>query len=177
MKLPIFKRTYEFYKRFGSLLSFGKLAQISGVEMQTAEAWGRPVESDEFPTGTGKRNPTDTVMRQIRNIHGKDAGLARVWANAFPKYVDHLDALNGKTRAQVESGSLCQIIGESAQEHLDIVLAFMNEGEHDHERLETEVLEAISKLNELLACLKESAKKDIEGNVFAGMNGHTARVN
>lgn len=174
MKLPIFKRTYEFYKRFGSLWTFGKLAQISGVEMQTAEAWGRPVESDEFPTGTGKRNPTDTVLRQIRTIHAKDAGTARVWANTFPKYVDHLDALSGKVRAQIETGSLCQIIGESAKEHLDIVLAFMNADEPDYENLEHETLEAISKLNELLACLRESAKAEVE--VFAGLNGREKAV-
>jgi hypothetical protein len=160
-KLPKFKRTFEFYKRLGEMTGFGKIAQISGVCTDTADDWARPVESDDFPTGTGKHNTTETVMRQIRTAHVNDAGFAREWAEVFPAYVDFLDEQAGRERSLNGSNSLCSLIGESAKEHLDIVLAFMKSPNLDHERLEGEILDCVSKLNEMLACVRAEQKKKI----------------
>jgi hypothetical protein len=162
MRKPLFKRTYELYKRLGAAVGFGSVAKISGVCTDTADDWAREAPSDDNPFATGKKNTTDTVMRQIAMAHKTDAGLAREWSNVFPTYVDYLDTVNGVTRAHIEQNPLCSIIGESAKEHLDIVLEYMNNGgEIDFDKLERETVQALAKLNELLACIRERAKVEV----------------
>src|SRR6478672_2800397 len=95
MKRPNYLQTHTFIKRLANLdnCSFGKIAQITGKEIQTAEAWGRPVASNEAPTGTGKANPLDCVLRIIGLAHREQSGLAQEIAEIFPDYVAFL---NGK---------------------------------------------------------------------------------
>lgn len=98
MKRP-FLHTHTFIKRLADLITFGKIAQVSGKEIQTAEAWGRAVESNENPTGTGKRNPLDLVIQLIGLAHKESPALAREMAEVFPLYVEYLDGISKTSRA------------------------------------------------------------------------------
>lgn len=156
-RLPTFRRTFEFYKRLADLASYGVIAQISGVTSDTADDWARPVESDDFPTGTGKNNTTDTVLRQIRKAHTKDPGLAREWASVFLAYVDFLDAQSGVS--EWKSGNLCAVIAQSAKEHMDLVVEYMHKPQPNLEKVWTELQQAKSALNKAEACLREELKE------------------
>lgn len=135
MKLP----THDYIKRLANLenCSYGRIAQACGKSIQTAEAWGRPPESDVNPTGTGKRNPLDCVTRLISLAHKDDPGLAREMAAHF---TDTVEQLEGKT-PQV-TGNINNLIGHSAKEHMDVVLSILNSDSPDWKKAFTEIKQA-----------------------------------
>lgn len=135
MKRP----THELIKRLANLenCTYGRIAQSCGKSIQTAEAWGRPPESDEHPYGTGKKNPLDCVDRLLALAHHDDPGLSREMAEHF---TDTVDALEGK--APEVTGSINSLIGQSAKEHLDIMLLILNSARPDWKKAFTEVKQA-----------------------------------
>ena len=144
MKRP-FLHTHTFIKRLADLVTYGKIAQISGKEIQTAEAWGRPVESNENPTGTGKRNPFDLVLRLIGIAHKEAPALAREMAELFPQYVDYLDHNEQRPTGR----ALNELIGESVKEHSEAVIALLNQTDPNFAGAHTEIKEAIIALERL----------------------------
>lgn len=170
-RLPNFKRTFEFVKRLADLFSYGKIAQISGVSTDVADDWARPYESDEFPSGTGKKDPSQTVLRMIGLAHSKDPGLAREWASVFLAYVDFLDAQSGVK--EWKTGNLCAVIADSAKEHMDLVVEYMHTPNPAHEKVWSELQQAKSALLKAEACLREELKERSEAE--AAIKTKTAR--
>lgn len=154
-KLPIWKRTFEFFKRLGNSekYTFGKIAKNCGNEMQTAEAWGREPQCDEFPFGSGKRNPSDMQIRLIGMAYDDDPGFAREWAMMFPAYVDYLDELHGRRHRQA-GGCAMDILAASFGEHADILKALVNR-EAGAEEVWQELLQFKAIMNQFEACLKQ----------------------
>jgi hypothetical protein len=157
-------RTYTFIKRLGDIVTFGKIAQLAGKEMQTAEAWAREPESLENPHGSGRRNPLDTVLRLIAEAHKHDAGLAREMALTFIEYVDFLDGKKGIEELK-RAGSICELVGRSAKEHTDVVVEMLKNPNPNFHTLKIEHLQAMSALIQVGACIDEELKKDIQADL------------
>jgi hypothetical protein len=139
-----FKNTHRYIRRLADLTSFGTIAQITGKTTDTAEAWGRAPESIENPTGTGKHNPFDTVLRIIGRAHEKSPALAREMGEMFPDYVNYLD---GKARRP--AACLNELIGSSVREHSDVIVNLLNCPEPNFAAVHTEIKEAIIALERL----------------------------
>lgn len=137
MKRPNYSRTFQYIKRLADLVTFGKIAQVCGKEIQTAEAWGREPESNENPHGTGKKNPLDCVLRLIALAHKDDPALAVEIAEIF---TDYADFLQGRTPS--EPGCVNALIGQAAKEHMDVVLAILNTESPDWPKAFTEIKQA-----------------------------------
>ncbi|HRH45874.1 MAG TPA: hypothetical protein PKY82_29800 [Pyrinomonadaceae bacterium] len=157
IKPPKFKRTFEFIHRLAGFVGYGVIAQKSGKELQTAEAWGRAPESVEHPNGTGKRNPFDGVLRLIALAHEKDPGLAGEIAEIFSDYVNFLNEF--KAGEFIKSGnSIYQLLGESTKEHTDVVCEALKAENPDWEKVYTEFKQGEAKFMELGAVIKEKLK-------------------
>jgi len=152
--LPSWKRTFEFVKRLSEHYSFGKIAAVSGKRMEVAEAWGRPMECDEYPSGTGKKDPSQTVLRLIGLAHEKDPGLAREWAATFLEYVDFLDEKEG--RAAVDN--FCAKLAKLIQEHTDVIIECTKSHDPDWVKVFSETKQLQAEINQFLACVKEQLK-------------------
>lgn len=131
---PTYSRTHQYIKRLADLITFGRVAQACGKDIKTAEAWGREPESNENPTGTGQKNPLDCVIRLIGLANEKDPGLALEMAGIFPDFVNFLQG-----RTEQNSGSINSLIGQSAKEHMDVVLAILNSPNPDWGKAFTEI--------------------------------------
>ena len=65
------RKTFEIFNMIASVKSLrNRLAQRFGIKSDSSDAnektvyaWGRPVASDEYPTGTGKPNPVDQLLK------------------------------------------------------------------------------------------------------------------
>ena len=158
-KPPTWKRTFEFIKRLVNSDDYapGLIAQKCGVERETVDAWTRPKESDEYPTGTGKNNPSDTVIRLIGLAHAKDPALAMEWAQTFPEYVGFLNGEVGKSLAKE---SPCEVVARIVKEHADLIVEYTKTDEPDYERLLTEATELQVQLVQFIACCQEHMKND-----------------
>lgn len=175
LKQASYNRTFTFVKRLADYVSFGKIAQLSGKEIQTAEAWGREPESNENPFGTGRKNPFDLTLRLIALAHKEDAGLAREIAEIFTDYADYLIETSGRDFA-AKGGCVNELLAESAKEHTDIIVAALDSVEPDFERVLVEAKQAQSKLSELAACVKEKIKTETGKTVFAPASNGKAKV-
>jgi hypothetical protein len=131
------------------------LAQAFGVGTDTVGAWARAKESDEFPTGTGKRNPIDQVERLIRIAHRYSPGNAREIVQYLADLVNRLDREAGIESART-SGSPCQLLAESAVEHTDVVFVLAGKPNDPAawRKARTEIPQAVAKLQELDGCLE-----------------------
>lgn len=176
IKLPKFKRTYEYIRRVVALehCSPGVLAKMNGVERETVDAWGRPPESDEYPTGTGKKNPIDAFLRLIGLAHKDAPGLAREIASVGGEYVDYLDDLGG--RPFTEQANVCEAVAKSVKEHSDVVVYYLHSSEPDYEILYREAQEMLAASRELVACLEIKAKTEI-AQQKGFLETKTARMN
>lgn len=113
IKAPNFLHTFRLFERLGSLLTFGKVAQCCGKEMQTAEAWGREPASNENPTGSGRKNPIDCILRLMGVAHKEgDRALVREIAETFTEYADFLDEKEISINTDLD-----ELVGKSAKEH------------------------------------------------------------
>lgn len=150
------KRTWEIVAELLTANIKTVLAQAFGVQTDTVGAWARAKESDEYPTGTGKRNPLDQTERFIRIAHRYSPGIAREAANYFVSLVNELDRHAGIESAQL-TGSPCKLLAESASEHTDVVviLAGRPNDPEAWKTARTEIPQAISKLTELDGCLEK----------------------
>jgi hypothetical protein len=151
----MFKKTYLFFKRLADSehCSYGKIAQLSGNTMQTAEAWGRAPESDEFPTGSGKRNPSDLQIRLLGLAYKKSPGLAREWAMIFPAYIDFLDELNGIEHSK-SGRSARELCKRAAKEHADIVCEMLSK-DYDPAIVWKEINQFESANKSFVECIKQ----------------------
>jgi len=141
-------QTHNFIKRIAEHLSYGHIAQMNGVSIQTAEAWGREPESNLNPHGTGKKNPFDSSLRLIGKVHKDDPGLAREIATSYLEYVDVLD---GRTAKAI--GCVSTLVGQCVKEHADVVIALVNADEIDLDVAEREINEldaAVERLRQWL---------------------------
>lgn len=170
-KQPNWKRTFEFIRRLVHLehCSPGIVAKSSGVERETVDAWGRPVESDENPTATGKRTPFDLCLRLIGIAHKDDSGLAREIAETFPDYCDYLDELRGVSFA-AQGGCINEILAQSAKEHADIIVSLLAAPDPDLQDVYREIKQAQAKINELAACCKSKMKAEVKADVFTAQS-------
>lgn len=161
-RMRAWKLTFEFFKKLGTFdeFTFGKIAQLCGKKSETAQAWARPVESDEFPTGTGKRNPFDVVIRLLGMAHKVCPGLAREWAQMFLDYVDFLDR-----RQTGKQETIKALAAKSAKEHLDVVLMILDCDELDLPKINTEICQAQAALNNLQALVKEEMKAEFPAEI------------
>lgn len=125
-KPPIWNQTFTLIGRLAAHYSFGSIAGWCGVEMQTAEAWGREPESDTNPSGSGKANPQDCVKRLIGKAFAKEPGLAREMADVYTAYVDFLEHSAGREFIQ-NGGNLLELLAHSAQEHSDILVKLVDQ--------------------------------------------------
>lgn len=151
--IPTWKQTFKFVARLAEKVTYGKIAKVSGKKTDVAEAWGRPAESDEFPSGTGKRDPSQTILRLIGLAHEGDPGLAREWAETFVEYVDFLD-----DRISPED-SIFELMARSVKEHADVVVQVLHEKHPDYARVYSEAMQAKSAINKIIACAREEMKK------------------
>ncbi len=154
---PTFRRTYEYIKRTAEHVTFGKIAAISGKSTDVAEAWGRPFESDDNPAGTGKKDPSQTILRLIGLAHSKDPGLAREWASTFPEYVDYLDAKAGRESER----SVCELAAIYLKEHAEMVAEILHRNDGNWEGLWTELAQCEGAFFQLKACIKEQMAVEV----------------
>jgi hypothetical protein len=154
MKRPNYLRTFSYIKRLADLITFGKIAKACGKEIGTAEAWGREPESNENPHGTGKKNPLDCVLRLIALAHKESPALAREMAEIFTDYSDYLQG----ERKEV-NGSIKALVGQSAKEHLDIVLLILNHESPNWSKAFTEIKEAEAALYRVELFVKAELKE------------------
>jgi len=159
IKLPNWQRTYEYIGRLAEYISFGVIAQRCGKEIQTAEAWARVPESNENPLGNGKKNPLDTVLRLIGLAHKEDAGLAREIAEMFLDYVAVLDGRQGVSVLDC-GGSINEVLGQSAKEHADVLLAILKSEKPDWSKAYSETKQAQAALGRVEACIKKEMQAD-----------------
>jgi hypothetical protein len=154
IKIAMWKRTYEFFKKLGnSKYKFGDIAKTSGKTTETAEAWGRPPESDEFPFGTGYRNPSDLQIRLLGLAYDVDPGFAREWAKIFVEYVDFLDSIHGKEH--YENGrSARELCKRAAKEHADIVCEMLSK-DYDPAIVWKEINQFESANKSFVECIKQ----------------------
>jgi hypothetical protein len=157
------KRTWEIIAELLTANIKTVLALAFGVTSDTVGAWARAKESDEYPTGTGKRNPLDQTERYIRIAHRYDPGNARSAANYFISLVNDLDRQAGIESAQA-TGSPCLLLAESAKEHTDVVVVLAGRPNDPEawKTARTEIPQAISKLTELDGCLEKLLSREEE---------------
>ena len=140
-----------FIRRLIVLCGAGSIAKACGKERQTVDAWARPVVSNETPTGTGKHNPFDCVVRLQGLAHEEgDAGLAREIAEMF---TDHVNALD-KVQVRRE-GCLNGLIGSAVKEHGDYIVELLNSVKPDFARAYTEIVQAEVALRKLKLFVKD----------------------
>jgi hypothetical protein len=156
-KLPTFKTTFLFVKRLAEHVTFGKIAAVSGKDTSVAEAWGRPYESDEFPAGTGKKDPSQTVLRLLGLAHRADPGLAHEWAAVFPGYVEFLDERDGAEGTGMP-GCIFELMAKSGKEHMDVMMKMLKKENVDWSAVNTEYQQFVAVNNKFGACLKEELK-------------------
>lgn len=138
IKAPTFLRTHTLFKRLGDLLTFGKVAQSCGKEIQTAEAWGREPASNANPAGTGRNNPADCILRLIGLAHKEgDRALAREIAETFPEYVDYLEGV-----VTVQDTPIDELAGRSVREHGEAIFHALNRRKPNYAKAYTEIVQA-----------------------------------
>lgn len=140
-KAPIWKRTFEFIHRLAAHTSFGRIAQCCGKKLQVAEAWGRRPPSIDFPSGTGKKNPFDCVLRLIGEAYSNDPGLAAEMAEMFVEYVAWRDAQAGRAFV-AGGGSVLALMASSIKEHADVAYELLNKPDPDFDKVWKEFEEA-----------------------------------
>lgn len=168
IKAPNFLQTFTLFKRLGDLLTFGKIAQCCGKEMQTAEAWGRRPASNEYPTGTGRNNPVDCILRLMGLAHKEgDRVLAREIAETFTGYADYLDGIESEEKA-----SLNDLVGASVKEHGEAICAALEA--RNYTKAMTELVQAEIALRDLkgfiqkqLTPTREIAKDAVQKHLSA----------
>lgn len=160
---PNWKQTFTLVKRLADIATFGKIAQLCGKEIQTAEAWGRAPESNAEPLGTGKKNPLDMVLRLIALAHKENPGLAREIADTFGDYVNYLDSRCGEMTA-ANPGNIQEMLGRSAKEHTDMLVEMLQNNNPNLGKIFTEYKQAESALLQFGACLKETIKIEREAD-------------
>lgn len=95
------------------------LAQRHGISAETIQRWGSPVESDAFPTGTGKANTLERLIRDMRIVHPIFPAEAREMAAVVVAEINRLDMADGAISA--ESDKPCAVVMKSIREHLDVL--------------------------------------------------------
>lgn len=110
-----------------------KLAQRHGVKDEVVQAWGRPVESDEFPSGTGKANPLDRLLRDMRLSFSMFPDEVREIAEVVRAETERLEDEAGAGDAE-SNGNPCAAVTNLMQEHLG-VLQKLQTGELSDEKL------------------------------------------
>lgn len=158
MKRPSYSRTFTFFARLGALLTFGKVAASCGKEVQTAEAWGREPASNEYPAGSGKRNPMDCILRLMGLAHKEnDLALVHEIAETFQHYANYLE---GKTFEQ--PSSLNEIIGASVKEHSEAIVAALNVENPNFAKAHTEIVQAEVAMRRLKVWVVDEMKGETE---------------
>jgi len=146
IKAPNFLSTHSLFERLGKLLTFGKIAQCCGKEIQTAEAWGREPASNENPSGSGRRNPIDCIIRLMGLAHKEgDRALAREIAETFTDYADYLDGVAG----ELDDTEIEELAGKSVKEHGDAIFEALKRRKPNYPKAMTEIVEAEIALRDL----------------------------
>lgn len=149
-----FTRTHTLIKRLTDIITCGKLAQMSGKSIQTVESWTRVPESNENPHGTGKKNPIDLVLRLQALAHANnDPGLSKEIADTFSDYDAYLTGDTSRVK-----GSINHAIGQSAKEHMDLMLVVLNSNNPDWYRANTEHKQAQAALDRVGLFIREELK-------------------
>lgn len=174
IKAPNFLTTFTLFKRLGDLLTFGKIAQCCGKEIQTAEAWGREPASNENPTGSGRRNPVDCILRLMGLAHKEgDRALVREIAELFTDYADFLDGVSNADNIDLDN-----LVGSSAKEHADVVFAALKR--KDWPKVCTEIVQAEIALRDLKSYAQNQLMpvRNVAKQAIADRNGHNKqRIN
>jgi hypothetical protein len=139
---PPMRDTYPLIRKLVALVGCGTVAKACGKEKETVDAWGRPTLSNVHPTGTGKHNPFDCVLRLQRLAHdgGNDA-LAREIAELF---IDDAKTCEGLVHAPKDL-----LIGRAISEHAEAVVACLNSDDPNFAHAFTEITEAEVALRKL----------------------------
>lgn len=94
-----------FFEIFSDCLTPSRIARWSsrfGLHDKTVQAWTRPVESDEFPTGTGKKSFADHVEFILRDVYKTHPAEAREIAARYQAIIEDLDRAAGSQPATDE---------------------------------------------------------------------------
>lgn len=153
MRRPSFQRTYELLKRLTDATSCGLVAEKTGKSLGTVEAWTRPPESLEHPTGTGRRNLFDSCLSVIGMAWECDRALAHEMAEIFGDYVVFLEKRASRKRERIEA-----MIGACVKEHADVIVSLLNQEEPDFEKAYTEIRESIIAQEKLAAYVKDELR-------------------
>lgn len=114
------RETFEIYAPVvASKYLRGILAQRHGVKDETVQRWGSPVESDRYPTGTGKANTLDRLLRDMRIIYPMFPIEAREMAEVVAAEINRLDMADGASSA--DSDKPCAAVMKSIRESLDVL--------------------------------------------------------
>lgn len=164
-------KTHVYFKRLGELLTFGKIAQACGKEVQTAEAWAREPASNENPAGTGKNNPLDCIFRLMGLAHKDgDKALTREMAEAVVAYADWLDGIEPRPE-----GTLTELIGAAIKEHSEAIVEALNlPTKPNYAKAMTEIVQAEIALHELKKTVRNQmypVRKLAADAVANGKNG------
>lgn len=145
IKAPNFLATYGLFDRLGELLTFGKIAQSCGKEVQTAEAWGREPASNANPAGSGRRNPIDCILRLMGLAHKEnDRVLVREIAETFTDYADYLNGIQITDRREI-----AELAGASVKEHGEAIFEALNLKKPNYPKAMTEIVQAEIALRDL----------------------------
>jgi hypothetical protein len=99
---------------------FARKAESADPQEATVYAWGRPVESDEYPTGTGKPNPLDLLLRIMNLSHSMFPVEVREIAETVVQEANRLDMEHGFTNLQ-NGGDPCAAVMKSIRQQLDVL--------------------------------------------------------
>lgn len=147
----------DFWETISTVLTAQRKARWAkrfGKHQDTIGAWARPVESDENPTGSGKKSYFDHVAYLIRDIHKTHPVEARTLATAFAAIVDDLDERAGIASA-IDETAISDHLSKVVKEHADLLLTLL--GTHDRAKLEralNDIHATQSATNQLLACVE-----------------------
>lgn len=129
-------QTHTFIERLAKYTTFGKIASKFRTTTKTAEAWGREPESNLNPTGSGKKNPLDGVLRLMGMAFEKDRGLAKEIGDLFPNYFLFL---LGQKKGEAACRKL--MAGQAVKEHADVIFEILGTDEIDFQKLGKEMAE------------------------------------
>lgn len=147
------RKPFEIYSTLVSSRHLRNLfAQRHGIKAEVVRDWGRPQESDEFPTGTGKANTLDRLLGDIRQAYPIFPVEAREIGSVVREEINRLDMENGALSVSNESNP-CLLAIKSMQEHLDVLHQLEKLEPDDTGRLETEWLEFESAYFQLKGCV------------------------
>jgi hypothetical protein len=137
-------------------------ADSPDLHRNTVKAWGRPVLSDDYPTGTGKPNPLDQILRVMLLAHPIFPIEVREIAEVVMDLANRLDMQQGIAHSQ--NNNPCSLVMKSLREQLD-VLEQIEAGDITPEKIkliEKEWSEFESSFYQVKGCVKGIIEKAFE---------------